>query len=508
MENEYAIPACVRQAITDAGYSIDTTMDSNINDWWAWFTAESKFYDGFERVDKRLVHVHRRSLHPARRVCREMVSLILDDDGTTVTVEQPDSAEDDGTPEDMADDPTAHADDDPTEEANEFLHAWMDATKFMTTAQRATERGYALGTAALALWFDVTDEGTVIKARRYDARMIVPLSWDDDGVRECAFCTQATVKGKKVDQLQMHVFDLATGTYHVITKMFREGAEWNPDGYLPDFDTKTPLPTFCIIRPNLDNVYADMSPYGQSLFADAIDAIKTVDECFDSFSRELRDTKIKTFMSDELFETETDAAGKRKSVPMSPDASVIRKVVGNGQGITDMIQTFAPPIRVDAIKVALDMAVAELGDQTGFGCQYFRVDAQGGIKTAFEVSSDNAALGRNIVKHENVLRPALEGILKAVLETQRIHNGLPIPEGCNVSVDFDDSIIQDTQSEKNMALAEMAAMPEVTELKVAYLTRFKGFTEEEAEEAIGEASEPAAEDVMEAPGPEDDGEVA
>jgi hypothetical protein len=35
--------------------------------------------------------------------------------------------------------------------------------------------------------------------------MVIPLSWDEDGISECAFVTRAFYRGKAVDQLQMHL---------------------------------------------------------------------------------------------------------------------------------------------------------------------------------------------------------------------------------------------------------------------------------------------------------------
>ena len=34
-----------------------------------------------------------------------------------------------------------------------------------------------------------------MRVRRYDARMAVPLTWDEEGVTECAFVTRAFWRG-------------------------------------------------------------------------------------------------------------------------------------------------------------------------------------------------------------------------------------------------------------------------------------------------------------------------
>lgn len=451
-ENQYEIAACVMDAIKAEGYEPDDTMRSTVVGWWEWYTAKADWYDKLEVVDGNRFKVRRHSLHPARRVCREWASAILDDDGTKVSTD--------------------------AEAVTDLLDEWVTETRLIPTAQRAIERAFAVGTGALALWFDVQKDGTVdIRARRYDARMVLPLSWDDDGVSECAFVTRAYIDGRPVHHLQMHVVDEATGSYHVQTRIFdvKSGQEIAPDGILPDFDTGADLPTFAIMRPALDNVYAEGTYMGQSVFADAIDAIKGVDNAFDSMQREVDATKVKVFMSQHLFDMQTGEDGKAKPVPMSPENTVIMKL--DTVASEDMYEVFSPAIRTAQLAEALNVALAELGDLTGFGQDYFRYDKGGGLKTATEVSADNSAFMRNIRKHENELRPQLERLLACVLRCQGTLNGWPVPEGCEVRVDFDDSIIQDTSAEKAQMMAEVSAgiVP-----KWMYLVRFYAMEEAEA----------------------------
>ncbi len=451
-QNQHSVPACVTDAIKAAGFEPDTTMQGIVQMWWEWYTAKADWYDKTETVDGRRFKVRRHTLHPARRVCREWASAILDDDGTKVGTD--------------------------AEAVTELLEGWVNETRFIPTAQRCLERAFGVGTGALALWFDVREDGTCdIRARRYDARMVLPLSWDDDGVTECAFVTDAYIDGHKVHQLQMHVMSEETGTHHVITRMFdaKTGEEIASDEIIEDFDALTELPTFAIIRPALDNIHAEGTYMGQSVFADAIDAIKGVDNAFDSMQREIDATKVKVFMSDELFDLQTDEEGHTRAVPMSPENTVITKVAGIGAD--PVYEVFSPAIRTAQLAEALNVGLSELGDLTGFGQDYFRYDKSGGLKTATEVSADNSAFMRNIRKHENELRPQLEGLLECLLACQRMLNGWPAPDECDVRVDFDDSIIQDTASEKAQMMAEVSAgiVP-----KWMYLERFYAMDEAEA----------------------------
>ncbi len=458
-ENEQSMPQCVLDALKRMGYEPDMTMRATIEGWWSWYTAQDSWYDSTQDLEGHKVKTQRLTLHPARRVCEEWASTILDDDDTKV-----------GTDVDTVSDQ---------------LNEWVKTTGFIPMAQKALGRAFGVGTGALALWFrDAGDNTVVVRARRYDARMILPLSWDDDGVTDCAFVTRAYINGKPVHQLQIHTMDQQTGTYWVRTRLFdgKEGHEVRTDRVIDDFDTGSPFPTFAILRPAIDNVYAEGTYMGQSVFADAIDTIKGVDGAWDSLVREIDATKVKVFMSDELFRMQEDETGKKRAVPMSPENTIIRKL-SDVPGMSHMYEVYSPKIRAAELIDALNAALSQLGSITGFGPDYFRFDRSGGIRTATEVVSGNSGFMRAVRKHENELRPQLEGLLRSVLACQSKLNGWAVPKGVTVTVDFDDSVIEDTPSEKRQMLNEVAAgvVP-----KWMYLVRFYAMGEDEAREAAAD----------------------
>lgn len=446
---EYAVPAHVAKHLASMGYALDRGMDPFIAEWWAWYTGDDPWHkveyttqQGLRRSRDRL------SLHPARRVCREWASLLLNED-TEVSCEAPD--------------------------ANAWLHAHLDRCNFWPTGQALVEKAFALGTGAWALSFDVGEDATAMKVRTYDARMVLPLSWDVDGVTECAFATRIMERGRPADQLQMHV--LEGGRYVIRTALFVDGRPEPPErfGLLDEFDTGSPFPTFAIVRPGIENVRADVSPYGMSVFADAVDACKAVDLAYDALFQEIDLTEVMVFMDEAMIDVRT-RDGKAVPVPRGPRNRIFRKLAG--RSANEMYEVFSPQIRTEPIRAGLDVALAELGDQCGFGQQYFQLDKAGGLKTATEVGADNAALMRSIRKHERVLRGAIQDIASSMLWCAREHCGVPIEQDVGaVSVTFDDSIVTDTQTDKNQMLAEIAAgVAQPWEYRV----RFMGESEEQA----------------------------
>lgn len=458
--DEFSVPAHVTKKLRELGYAVDTSMDTYIQSWFDWYSGKDDWYrDGYTDLQGRRRTRDRMSIRPAKRVASEWASLLITDD-TKVSVE--------------------------ADAANGWLQDWLDRANFWPTGQMVVEKAFALGTAAWALWLDVRDDGAEMKVRRYDARMVRPLSWDEEGVSACAFVTRAAVAGKRVDQLQVHAPDPVTGTYHISTYLFSEGEEQDAGaaGVIADFDTLQDCPTFGIIRPALENTVVDLSPFGQSVFADALDAIKAVDLAYDSMFQEVELTAAKVFVDESM----VDVRSENGKVIPSPriEGRLFRRLAGQDP-TKNLISIYSPEIRVEPLRSAFDMALAELGDLCGFGQQYFALDKAGGLKTATEVAADNSALMRNVRKHENVLRGAVQRVVTSLLNCARIHCGAAIEEDFGaVKVQFDDSVIADTQTEKNMALAEIAALG-VPELKQRYLIDWHGFSKEEAAAAVPSA---------------------
>lgn len=457
MQNEYFVPHYIVAEVEGMGYRVHTSMTANIKTWNSWYTGTTPFYkDEFVTLEGGGGTRDRLSIRPARRVCREWASLILND-GTIISCDD--------------------------EEANTWLQRFIEEQAFVSSGQSFIEKTMALGTGAWALWFDVRGERTTIKVRRYDARMVMPLSWDVEGITECAFATQATVKGKRADQLTMHVFDEGTGTYHILTKLWLDGVKVDdPEklGCIADFDTEIPVKPFGIVRPGIENTVEDLSPYGMSVFADAIDAIKATDLTFDALFQEIELTETKVFMSDEMIDVRDDK-GKFIPIAKGKKSRMFRKLIG--QAGKDLYEVFSPQMRIDPIREAFNVALSQLGDLCGFGQNYFVLDKAGGLKTATEVSSDNSALMRNIRKHEHCVGEAIKDVMTAAMLCAAVHCGEKIGNPGEIMVNWDDSIITDTQADKNMALAEIAALG-IPRLKVEYLVKYFGMSEEDAEKAV------------------------
>ena len=454
MTDEYWVLGHVREWLRSLGFSLSLEdMEPHIRAWDSWMRALGDFYD-YRDTDGvgRVYEVHRRSIHSAMRVCREWGSLLLNDKTQVACDDQA---------------------------CTDWLLAWMARTGFLAAAQECVVRAFGLGTGAWALWVDAG--AGEVRVRRYDARMVVPLTWDEEGVSECAFITRAFWRGRAVDQVQLHLKGAGCEffspsetqkadagpdgssrpedgagdeTYWIATACFdREGNRLEPEGVCPVYDTGSVWPTFVLVKSAIDNTRVDMSPYGQSVFADAVDAIQAVDLCYDAMMGEIDNGKMRVFLSDVMFDVERDAKGGRVSIPFGrKDCTVLRKVMST----EDTIHEFAPALRTEDQARAFRVALQTLGNLCGFGINYFDLENVGYVKTATEVSADNSALMRNIRRHEHALEGAIADICRALLAAEH-RIGVELPDEGLVRVTFDDSIITDTTAEKKQDMDEVVA---------------------------------------------------
>ena len=160
--DEYWVPEHVKDYLRGLGFVLPLDdMEPWIRSWDDWMGARGDFYDYRDKDGLgRVYEVHRRSIRPAMRVCKEWGSLLLNEDVKVVCDDQ---------------------------KATDWIGEFFSSTNFMAQAQATVVRAFGLGTGAWALWVDL--DRKKVRIRHYDARMVIPLTWDEDGVTECAFVT-------------------------------------------------------------------------------------------------------------------------------------------------------------------------------------------------------------------------------------------------------------------------------------------------------------------------------
>jgi A118 family predicted phage portal protein len=146
-------------------------------------------------------------------------------------------------------------------------------------------------------------------------------------------------------------------------------------------------------------------------------------------------------------------------------------------------------LRVDQHITGINGELAILCSQIGFDPGTLAFDQQKGMKTATEVISENSKTYGTVKAHENIIRDALTDMVHAIIDLAVRYgltwNGQPVESligaGYNVSVRFDDSIIQDKDAEINQGVMLVGA---ALMSKKKFMVDVLGYTPEDAEKEL------------------------
>ena len=126
----------------------------------------------------------------------------------------------------------------------------------------------------------------------------------------------------------------------------------------------------------------------------------------------------------------------------------------------------------------------------GFGQNHYRFE-NGSIQTATQVISENSDLFRSVNKHELILEPVLKELIRIIARLGNVI-GMAVNPDTEIVVDFDDSIIEDKQAERQSDRQDVSmGVMSLAE----YRAKWYGETEEEAaKKVVQEIGEPDPEE--------------
>ncbi len=337
-----------------------------------------------------------------------------------------------------------------------FFDEVCAANNFRRLMNVYEEYCFALGTSAVVAvvsGMQVDGEGRALSpaaAIRLDfvrADGIFPLSWQNGVIRECAFATSRAHAGSDYVYLQIH--RLSDGEYLIENRLFsvlsgslREvplDAVPEYADVAPVFHTHSPHPLFVINFPNIANNLMPDVPMGVSIYANAIDQLKDCDNIFDSLNSEfvlgrkrimVKPEALKSLDGEPLFD-----ANDLVFYLLPEDSS-------NGSTVQEITASLRTEEHFTGLQTALDM----LALKTGLGPSHWKFD-KGHITTATQIVAANSEEYRTQCKHEIVLRQILTDLARIVLRLGNTFMNLSLNEDVEISVDFDESVIEDKTAE-------------------------------------------------------------
>ena len=149
-----------------------------------------------------------------------------------------------------------------------------------------------------------------------------------------------------------------------------------------------------------------------------------------------------------------------------------------------MIQHSSEDLRTDKLQDDVQFQLNILSSKVGFGQQRYKFN-QGQIQTATEVISENSDMYRTIKKHEQVLENSLKTIIKALAYASSTFANYNI-NAETITIDFDDSIIEDKGAEQARASIEVG---NGTRSKRSYMKNIRNMNDEQINQEFKEIAE-------------------
>ena len=424
---------------------IDTLEPSfyrQIEVWRSWYNSNVRKFHRYKvyRGNGTSVYSTRYALGMAKKVCEDMADLLLNE-RVTVTIAD--------TVTDI------------------FVKEVLEANTWEELGNEYQEWKAALGTVAYVVYVRdaVSDEngnitGGGVGINYVEAANIYPTSWQNRVVMECIFTFVKTYKRKKYVHVQYHKLEEKPegGRQYVIENVVLEdcagaGRELTSEQWqeIPAFkglaeriETGSEQPLFIIDRLNqVNNADEDSTnPMGVALYANAIDVIRKIDLEYDSYANEFSLGRKRIFVAPEML---TTAQGEPV---FDPEDTIFYELPEDYfKDSKEAIHEVNMELRIGEHSQALNDDLNWLSLKCGFGTERYKFE-RGGVKTATEVISANSDMYRTLQKHELVLERVLVQLIRTLIRVG-ISIGVPgLKEDTDITVQFDDSIIEDKATER------------------------------------------------------------
>lgn len=432
--------------LNELGYTtIPDSFYSKVYEWKSWYQGDVKgFHNYTVQNGERQVKCRRYSLGMGKKLCEDWANLLMNEK-VQITLEG--------------------------QKEQDFIDLVLTENNFTVKANEMQELKSALGTVAYVprvIGQEVSESGDIVPGNASGIVLdyvtienIYPLSWQNGYISECAFSSEVTRGGKDYLYLQIHRRE-DNGNYVIENRIYRYNNEQLADEQLVNVKGFENIPAvvhtgsdkrqFVIDRPNIANNINYLLPTGIAIYANAIDVLQGVDIAYDSYVNEFKLGKKRIMVK-------PSAAQYLDGTPAFDPDDVVFYVMPEDTEGSAVVTPIDMTLRTAEHNTGIQDQLNILSSKCGFGETYYRFDG-GSVATATQVISENSTMFRTIKKHEIVLEQALVELCRILLRLGNTAMNAGLDEDVEISIDFDDSIIEDKQTEfsRDMQLLQAGIM--------------------------------------------------
>lgn len=419
--------------LNELGYTtIPDSFYSKVYEWKSWYQGDVKgFHNYTVQNGERQVKCRRYSLGMGKKLCEDWANLLMNEK-VQITLEG--------------------------KKEQAFIDLVLTENNFTVKANEMQEMKSALGTVAYVprvIGQEISESGDIVPGNASGIVLdyvtienIYPLSWQNGYISECAFSSEVTRGGKDYLYLQIHRRE-DNGNYVIENRIYRYDNEQLADEQLvnvkgfenipPVVHTGSDKRQFVIDRPNIANNVNYLLPTGIAIYANAIDVLQGVDIAYDSYVNEFKLGKKRIMVK-------PSAAQYLDGTPAFDPDDVVFYVMPEDTEDGAVVTPIDMTLRTAEHNTGIQDQLNILSSKCGFGETYYRFDG-GSVATATQVISENSTMFRTIKKMEIVLEQALVELCRILLRMGNTAMNAGLDEDVEISIDFDDSIIEDKQTD-------------------------------------------------------------
>lgn len=419
--------------LNELGYTtIPDSFYSKVYEWKSWYQGDVKgFHNYTVQNGERQVKCRRYSLGMGKKLCEDWANLLMNEK-VQITLEG--------------------------QKEQDFIDLVLTENNFTVKANEMQELKSAMGTVAYVprvIGQEISESGDIVPGNASGIVLdyvtienIYPLSWQNGYISECAFSSEVTRGGKDYLYLQIHRRE-DNGNYVIENRIYRYDNEQLADEQLvnvkgfenipPVVHTGRDKRQFVIDRPNIANNVNYLLPTGIAIYANAIDVLQGVDIAYDSYVNEFKLGKKRIMVK-------PSAAQYLDGTPAFDPDDVVFYVMPEDTEDGAVVTPIDMTLRTAEHNTGIQDQLNILSSKCGFGETYYRFDG-GSVATATQVISENSTMFRTIKKMEIVLEQALVELCRILLRMGNTSMNAGLNEDVEISIDFDDSIIEDKQTD-------------------------------------------------------------
>ncbi|MDL2276375.1 hypothetical protein LJC02_01855 [Breznakia sp. OttesenSCG-928-G09] len=403
-------------ALKKLGYTVDDSTHKYIPLWEEMYKGNIEgFHKYSEWNGKKLVNKKRKTLGMPKKACEDWADNIFNDN-VYITVD---------------------------DDYQETFDGCLKLTKFRKRFPYQIELSFGLGTGALVEFKD-TQGNPVIDMIRAD--MIYPLEVENGEIVSCAFASE---QDGKLLYLNIHK-KLDNGNYLIENRYYKQEKKkllpFKKSKVKESYISKVKM--FQIIKPAIVNSMELNSSMGMSVYAKAEDEMKSTDIDYDSLDNEIEVGKKRQYVKVGGLGIQVTEDGE--TVPIFDNDQTTFYILPGEEGEEGtVVQETQSDLRIQAITDALQTNLNLFGRKVGLGDDYYSFKDGSVYTNTSQVISSNSRFYKTLKKHEKMIQDVIVELVEALyyLQYDSFYLG-------DVTIDFDDSIVEDSEAIQRQALLE------------------------------------------------------